>query len=151
MKVLIVYESIHHGNTKKVLDAIAKELRKKCKVQMIKPSKASGSLIKKSGLIIFGSGIYASKHHASLLRLVDKLSENKGKKAVIVSTSGFSLKSFHNALRKKLVNKGFKVIAEFNCKGWDTFGPFKLIGGINKGRPSNKDLEEAEKFIRKIA
>jgi hypothetical protein len=27
-------------------------------------------------------------------------------------------------------------------------GPFKLIGGINKGRPDEKDLKQAEIFAR---
>jgi len=150
MKILIVYISIHHGNTKKVLDVMAKELKKKHKVQMLEVSKADEQLVKKSDLVIFGSGIYASRHHKSLLNFVDKLSKYKDKKAVVVSTSGFSFKGFHRSLRKKLVNKGFKIIAEFNCKGWDTFGPFKLVGGMNKGMPNQKDFEEARKFVNKI-
>lgn len=147
MKVLVIYKSIHHGNTKKVLDVMVKELRKKHVVKMLDSSKANEALVKKFDLVVFGSGIYASRHHVSLLKFVDKLSNHKGKKSVIVSTSGFPLKRFHRALREKLINKGFKIVAEFNCKGWNTFGPFKLFGGMNKGRPNKEDFEKAKNFI----
>lgn len=42
------------------------------------------------------------------------------------------------------------MLGEFSCKGYDTFGPFKLIGGIAKGHPDTQDLENARKFYRKI-
>lgn len=38
----------------------------------------------------------------------------------------------------------------FCCKGYDTFGPFKLIGGIAKGHPSAKDLDNAKTFITNL-
>jgi flavodoxin len=46
------------------------------------------------------------------------------------------------------VNRGFSITGEFSCKGWDTVGPLKLFGGINKGRPNEDDLEEARVFAR---
>lgn len=33
-------------------------------------------------------------------------------------------------------------------KGYDTFGPFKLIGGIAKGRPDHNDLNSAVDFFK---
>ena len=42
------------------------------------------------------------------------------------------------------------VVGEFSCRGFDTVGPFKLIGGVNKGRPDERDLENAKKFARGI-
>lgn len=46
--------------------------------------------------------------------------------------------------------KTARVLGEFSCKGYDTFGSFKLIGGIAKGHPDTQDLENARKFYRKI-
>lgn len=34
----------------------------------------------------------------------------------------------------------------FTCRGFDTFGPFRLIGGIAKGHPNEKELEKARAF-----
>jgi flavodoxin len=49
-----------------------------------------------------------------------------------------------------LVNRGFSIAGEFSCKGWDTVGPLKLFGGINKGRPNEGDLEGARVFARRL-
>ena len=38
------------------------------------------------------------------------------------------------------------IVGRFSCKGFDTFGPFKLIGGVSKGHPDDKDLAEAVEF-----
>lgn len=38
----------------------------------------------------------------------------------------------------------------FACKGWNAYGSFKLIGGINKGRPNDKDLENAREFAKRL-
>ena len=55
---------------------------------------------------------------------------------------------FNRALEKKLRERGFKIIGKFSCLGFNTYGPFKLIGGISKGRPNEKDLENARIFAR---
>ena len=36
--------------------------------------------------------------------------------------------------------------AHYSCLAYDTFGPFKLVGGINKGRPNEDDLQNAVEF-----
>jgi len=52
----------------------------------------------------------------------------------------------HPQLRGKLQSKGMEVLAGFSCKALDTYGPFKLTGGINKGRPNEEDLKKAREF-----
>lgn len=113
------------------------------------------NILQNYDLIGFGSGIYFGKFHASLLKLVEKLPPVNKKKAFIFHTSGFKgggfyLNRYSRNLKRKLSNKGFEVIAEFSCRGWDTFGPFKIIGGLAKGRPSEKDLEQAKLFAEKL-
>jgi flavodoxin len=49
-----------------------------------------------------------------------------------------------------LQSKGFEVIGEFNCAGFDTVGPLRIIGGINKGRPNDEDLTQAEAFAKNL-
>jgi len=150
MKTLIIYISIHHGNTKKIVKAMAKVIG----AELVKPYQVDVNALAKYDLIGFGSGIYYHKHHESLLKLVERLPELKGKKTFIFSTSGMSKKwhfsDFHNPLKEELLEKGFNIIGEFDCRGWDTYGPFKLIGGISKGRPNEKDLKEAKNFASKL-
>jgi hypothetical protein len=48
------------------------------------------------------------------------------------------------------VEKGFEVVDEYHTKAFDTWGPLKLIGGINKGRPNQEDLQKAEDFTQNL-
>ena len=57
---------------------------------------------------------------------------------------------FDRAIKEKLSEKSFDIIGEFSCRGFDTVGPFKLIGGINKGRPNEKDFENARNFAKDL-
>ena len=43
-----------------------------------------------------------------------------------------------------------RIVGEFSCKGFDTFGPFKLIGGISKGHPDKNDLDNAKAFFKEL-
>lgn len=144
MKTLIVYKSIHHGNTKKIALAMAEVL----KAETAEADKVTPEKLADFNLIGFGSGIYGWKHHASLLKLAESLMPT-AKNGFIFSTRGAGAKG-HGALRRRLIKKGFKILDEFTCKGWDTFGPFKLTGGINRGRPNEDDIEKAKTFARKI-
>ena len=44
--------------------------------------------------------------------------------------------------------KGCPILGEFSCRGYDTFGPLRLVGGIAKGRPDTGELESARSFFR---
>jgi flavodoxin len=75
-----------------------------------------------------------------------------GKNVFIFSTRGsFILPSGHKALRKSLEDKGFNIIGEFCCRGFDTNGFLKFIGGISRGRPNESDLKKAEEFARTLS
>lgn len=151
MKTLIIYVSMHHGNTEK----IAKAMMNVLDADLIKPAEVDDSVVSKYDLIGFGSGIYFGRHHRSLFNLVDELSNQNGKKAFIFSTSGLRkisfIHDFDKPLRKKLLKKGFKVIGELNCRGWDTYPLWvKPFGGVNKGEPGEKELEKAKWFAKSL-
>jgi len=149
MKTLIIYNSTHHGNTEKIAKVMAEILN----AELIKSDEVDMTTLSKYDLIGFGSGIYYGKHHRNLFELINKLDNQKGRKAFILSTSGMKkVRFFHEfdkPLKKKLLKKGFRIIGEFNCRGWDTY-PFwvKLFGGVNKGRPNEEDLENARNFAK---
>jgi flavodoxin len=46
-----------------------------------------------------------------------------------------------------LTKKGAQIAGRFGCRGFDTFGPFKLVGGIAKGHPDNGDVAEAVTYF----
>jgi flavodoxin len=150
MKTLIVYVSVHHGNTEKVAKAIANILN----ADLLQVRQADAGMLEQYDLIGFGSGIYFGKHHESLLDFVDKLPMPRNKKAFIFSTSGLrKIPFFHDfdkRLKEKLRRKGFDTVGEFSCRGLDTYRATRLVGGINKGRPNAKDLKQAEDFARSL-
>jgi len=154
MKSLIILYSYHHHNTEKVAKTIAPILGADIK----SPEDVNPEEFQEYDLVGFGSGIYAYKHHKTLLDLADRLSHSEGKKAFLFSTSGAKIGSgmiritskFHDELREKLQSKGYIIVNEFNCKGFDTNSALKLIGGINRGRPNAEDLKNAETFALKL-
>jgi flavodoxin len=148
MKTLILYFSVHHGNTEKVARAMANVLG----ADLLPVQQVDADMLERYGLIGFGSGIYFGRHHESLLDLVQKLPAVKNKKAFIFSTSGLRkipfLHDFDRPLRERLQHKGFNIAGEFSCRGLDTYRATRLVGGVNKGRPNAEDLKQAEEFAR---
>ncbi|MCX7778682.1 MAG: flavodoxin family protein [Patescibacteria group bacterium] len=150
MKSLIIYLSFHHQNTEKVAQVMAHFL----KAKLVKPPEIQPAEVLNYDLIGFGSGIYFGQYHHRLIEFVKNLPPVQNKKAFIFSTSGRPESIFYNFFtrnfRKILEAKGFKVIGQFNCPGFDTFGLLKIIGGLNKGRPNEKDLEKAKNFVQDL-
>ncbi|MFA4855366.1 MAG: flavodoxin family protein [archaeon] len=146
MKALVVFKSYHHGNTKKVAEAIAPVLNAK----LLGLDGAKASDLNGFDLIGFGSGIYAFNVHGSLLKFIESLQMQNGKKCFVFSTSGSGNPGQHKKAVEALKAKGFEILGEFSCKGFDTFGPFKLMGGMAKGHPDHEDLENAKSFAERL-
>jgi flavodoxin len=150
MNSILVLCSYHHKNTEKIANVFAKVLDSEIRT----PREIHPGELQDYTLIGFGSGIYGAKHHKLLLDLADKLPEAANKKAFIFSTSAFTGKSKvakdHSSLREKLESKGYVIVGEFACKGFNTNSFLKLFGGMNKGRPNERDLKHAEEFARNL-
>ncbi len=150
MKSVIIYASYHHNNTRKIAEVIGEKLNAK----FIPANQAAHTDITEADLIGFGSGIYYSRFHKSLLNFIKNLPVQENKKSFLFSTAGMKKNILfnrgHKSAKKILKNKGFKIIGEFDCPGYDTNSFLKAVGGINKGRPDRRDLENAENFAEEI-
>jgi flavodoxin len=155
VKSLVVVFSYHHGNTEKIANAIANVLGAEVKTpQQIYPEE-----LREYGLIGFGSGIYSATFDPSILDLADRLSSAAGKKAFIFSTYGAPafianrefVEKNHAQIREKLQIKGYTIVGEFGCAGWNTNSFLKYFGGLNKGKPDAGDIRNAEAFARDMA
>jgi flavodoxin len=144
MKTLIVYASVHHKNTEKVAKVIAAELG----ADLVSVGEVQPAALTAYDQIGFGSGIYDHNFHQALLHFVETLPTVTGKQAFVFSTCGVGGTRRHAAVKEQLVNRGFAIVGDFSCKGWDTNSFFKVFGGINKGRPNEEDLQEARVFAR---
>jgi flavodoxin len=146
MKSLIILLSYHHMNTEKIARVIAKVLDAEIRI----PRQVTFEELRGYDLIGFGSGIYSGRHHQDLLDLADKLPPAPGMKAFIFSTSAIGGKDKvakdHARLREKLQSRGYVILDEFSCKGFNTNSFLRFFGGMNRGRPNADDLRHAEEF-----
>ena len=89
-----------------------------------------------------------------LLDYAEKLPQVDNKGAFIFSTAGVTgekkLAKDHSTLREKLEAKGYRIVGEFQCKGFNTNVFLKYFGGMNKGRPNEEDLKNAEEFAQNL-
>lgn len=149
-RTLIVCTSVSHQNTAAVAQAMAEVLD----AEVHDPEQIDPERVKDYDLVGFGSGIFASSHHPGLRRFAERLPEVDGVRAFVFSTSGIGRnqhRPWERSLEALLRAKGFDVVGSFACRGWDTWLPLRLIGGLNKGHPDAADLERAREFARGLA
>lgn len=145
MKTLIIYYSRHHGNTKKLIDAIAAQHD----VTAIDATEAQTADLSGYDMVGFASGIYYSKFHKSVLEFAEQ-NLPEGKPVFFLYTYGAEKKGYTKAITEAVSKSNAKIVGEYGCFGFNTFGPFKLVGGIAKGHPNQADLDGAVKFYTSL-
>lgn len=148
MRSIIIYESVHHNNTEKIAKVIAHEIG--AELVNVRNFADSHKNLDDYDLVGFGTGIYYGKIHKNIKKFIENIECTDNQKAFIFTTSGRAKKDFNTKFKDLLNSKGFDVVVDFLCKGFDTFGPFKLIGGINKDRPNEEDLANAKIFAKSL-
>lgn len=143
MKTAVIYYSKHHGNTKKLIDAIAAEHD----VTAIDATEVKNADLTGYDLVGFASGIYYSKFHKSVLEFAEKNLPEK-KDVFFLYTYGAKKEGYTKAITEAVKTHNANILGEFGCFGFNTFGPFKLIGGIAKGHPDDADLKNAVSFFK---
>lgn len=146
LKTAIIYKSYHHGNTR----AIGKTMAKVMNADLIPIEEIENYDIDNYDLIGIGSGIYALRYHAQIRKWLAKEDSLKEKRIFLFATYGFDSENFHNHMIKLLEDRGAEIVGTFGTVAYDTFGPLKMVGGINKGRPDEEDLKKAEAFAADI-
>ncbi|MEI6239202.1 MAG: flavodoxin family protein [Planctomycetia bacterium] len=149
-RCLILLESVHHGNTAKVAEAMGQVL----KADIVAPDEVPYTSLANYAAVGFGSGVYYGQMHHALTDWLAGLPDAAcaTAPAFIFSTSGlpFLAKIWTAPLRRLLARKGFDVVGEFACRGFDTWGPLWLTGGLNRKHPDERDLARAAEFARRI-
>ncbi|MBA9043625.1 MULTISPECIES: flavodoxin family protein [Streptomyces] len=148
MRTVIVCASVSHGNTRRVADSMAQVLG----ARVVSPEEADPTELADADLVGFGSGVFHGRLHPALMSFVRALPAGRGR-AFVFATSGLPeipLMSFTRPLVRLLEGKGFAVDGSFSCRAFDTWTPFKLVGGINKQRPHTGDLAAARAFAGQL-
>ena len=145
MSTAIVYYSKHHGNTKKLLDAIAE----KHPVTLIDVTAQPDADLSGYERIGFASGIYYSAFAKQIISFANAhLPERKD--VFYIYTHGAPKGDFLKAMREIADKKHCREIGEYRCQGFDTFGPFKMVGGIAKGHPTEEEIKGAVTFYQQL-
>lgn len=146
MKAVIVCVSKSHGNTRRVADAMAGVLDAK----VVTPDEADPAELAAADLVGFGSGVRNQRLYPELPAFVETLPTGSGR-AFLFATSGFpEWLHWTRPLASLLTSKGYAVTATFTCRGYDTWTPLKLIGGVNKNHPNATDLTAARTFAQRL-
>ena len=145
-KTIVICKSVHHHSTARVAERIADVLG----ADVVSPEEVPYTSLDQYDLVGFGSGVYYGRFHEALSNWVHGLPEKAlaQKPAFVFSTSGLSSlwKLWHRPFTRALARKGFDVIGEFHCRGFDSWGPLWLAGGINRHHPDDHDLARADEF-----
>ncbi|MFG3053329.1 flavodoxin [Kitasatospora sp. NPDC048239] len=113
---------------------------------VVEPEEAGG--VEGYDLVGFGSGIFSQRFHPRLRGFVSSLPRQQGRgRAFVFATSGLPGPRFA-PMERLLTGRGFEVAGTFSCRGFDTWAPFRLVGGIRKGRPDAGDLAAAREFAQ---
>jgi len=143
--IVIICETLYHGNTVKLANAMAKTLN--CKV--IGFEQALHNDLSKYDIVGLGSGIYFTAHHPKLIEVTKRLTQKQN--VFVFSTHGAPIVGkYHNTIKAALIENNVPLIGEFSCRGYDCTGPYIIIGGGNVGRPNERDCRRAQKFARRI-
>lgn len=146
MKTAIVYYSQHHGNTKKLLDAIASR-EEVTLINVLEDQNADLSAFDRIG---FASGIYFSSFAKQVISFAEAhLPENK--EVFYIYTHGAPKGGFLKSIREVAEKKHCRELGHYHCLGFDTFGPFRLVGGIAKGHPSEEEIAAAVSFYEGLS
>lgn len=143
MKTVLIYASTHHGNTKKVVDAISNE----CEIEVVDATKVHEKDLKDYDLIGLASGIFFTKFSEQVLNFA-RVNLPSNKDVFFIATAGNPMNGNFNSIADIAKDKKCNERGRFQCKGFDTYGPFKLVGGIQKGHPNESELKAAVEFYK---
>lgn len=145
MKTAIIYCSQHHGNTKKLLDAVALM----DEVTFIKAKKNMIVDLSDYDRIGFASGIYFWNFNEAVIECAQKNLPNN-KEVFLIYTCGVKLPVYSKDMQTIFKKKNCILLGKFACRGYDTFGIFGKMGGIAKNKPSKEDINNFKIFYKNL-
>jgi flavodoxin len=131
----VVYFS-RTGNTKKVAEAIASELR-----VTAKDVKTAG-VLPHDAFVFIGTGCYGGTLPKEILKFIEKNKFN-GRIVALFTTSAFGSDAERGLIEKQITGKGAVITHNFKC-----FGHFLTT---KKNHPTPEELQKAREFARMVA
>ena len=145
MKNHIIYACIHHKNTERLLKCACDELD----IELVNIKDVKNKDLSNYETVGFASGIYHGKFHQSLFNFIESC-EQLPENVFLIHTSGSGKLKYNSSFTEQLQKQNVHIVGNFHCKGLDTFGFFKYIGGISKKHPNKKDIVDLISFLSDI-
>lgn len=144
-KVVLVYASMHHGNTYKLVKAITDKYDIKC-IDATVEKKVD---LSEYDMIGFASGIDFGKFYEPIEQFAKENLPMK-REVFFLYTCAMVREGFTNSMKEIALEKKAIFLGEYGCKGFNTYGPWKVIGGMNKNHPTKEEIEGAISFYEKL-
>ena len=134
-QAVILYASIHHQNTLKLVRAVAERIHADT-VDLLNDAQPD---LTGYSCVFLASGIYFNTLHRSLLDFIGR-----------TAFDGLRYRDYAKPAARLLARQGARYAGNFGCRGFDTYGVLKKIGGIAKGHPNQADLDSATAFAAAV-
>ena len=142
---VIIYASTHHGNTRKLVEAIAE----KYEMDLIDANRKNYADLTAYDYIGFASGIDFGEFYKSAEEfLKNNLPERKN--VFFLYTCAKTNERFTKSIKEEALKKSAIILGEYGCRGYNTYGPWKLVGGMNKNHPTKAEIQGAIRFFEGI-
>lgn len=142
MKIAIVYASRHQGNTRRLVEGIGEKLD----VTLFDAEVYKYGDLSEYDLIGFASGIDFGRFYDPVIQfLKENLPDHR--KVFYLYTCARVNDRFVGSIQEEAAKKGAVSLGTYGCRGYNTYGPWKLIGGMNRNHPDRAEIEAAVEFI----
>ncbi len=144
-KAVVIYVSVHHQNTLKLVQAVAARIQADT-VNLLKDASPD---LAGYDCVFLASGIYFNTFHRSLIDFIGRMTFD-GKRVWLLYTCGLRYRDYARPVARLLARQGAAYAGSFGCRGFDTYGVLKKIGGIAKRHPNQADLDSAAAFAAAV-
>lgn len=144
-RIVIVYASNHHGNTRKLVEAISEDQN----ITLIDAAAEPYADLEGFDLIGFASGIdFGCFYDCVVQFLKNNLPEKK--KVFFLFTCAKVSERFISRIREEAAKKKAECLGAYGCRGYNTYGPWKLVGGMNRNHPNAAEIAEGRRFLQSL-
>ena len=141
---MIVYASHHHRNTEKLVAHLAQQFR----ITAVNAEEVSHVNFASYDLIGFASGIDFGRFYPQVTDLAGMLPP--GKRVYALYTCAKDQEKYGSEIETIAAERGCTYVGKYGCKGYNTYGPWKIVGGMNRTHPDANELAEACAFYEKL-
>lgn len=144
-QTVIVFASRHHQNTRKLVQNLAQTLG----FDLIDAEDPASTDLSDYERIGFASGIDFGRFYPSVEDFV-KEHLPEGKSVFFLYTCARTSSRFTADMERLALDKDARILGSWGCRGYNTYGPWKWIGGMNKDHPSQQEIREAIDFCKNL-